>query len=182
MSPEMQSDFAEQMAVFLPEEVRLAEPKIVALEGARVAIGEMHAGSSTARAALEPFVSARHPSQLYQAACEGLLTLLVCWIVFRGRRKPGVVSAWFLIVYGVGRISTEFIRLPDAHLQVQRLLGLSRGQWLSAAMVVAGVLLLVWISKRSVDSMAGWGTPRAERPAQVDLPGSRESKNKQEPE
>ncbi|MBL8746244.1 MAG: prolipoprotein diacylglyceryl transferase [Phycisphaerae bacterium] len=108
---------------------------------------------------LEPLISARHPSQLYQAVAEGVVVGVALWIVFARPRRPGVISAMFFIVYGLGRIATEFIRLPDAHLAVQRYAGLSRGQWLSALMVVAGVAILLWISGRSKQPpLGGWAT------------------------
>ena len=97
---------------------------------------------------LEPLVSARLPSQLVQALAEGVIVGAVVWFVARVPRKPGVVAAWFLISYGVLRIATELVRLPDAHLSTARPLGLTRGQWLSAAMIVAGAALL-WKAGRS---------------------------------
>ncbi|MBL0928047.1 MAG: prolipoprotein diacylglyceryl transferase [Phycisphaerales bacterium] len=102
---------------------------------------------------LAPLLSARHPSQLYQAFAEGVVlfaALAAAWAWTRPERtgRHGLVTAWFFIVYGVGRIATEFIRLPDAHLAVQRIAGLSRGQWLSVLMVVAGGLLLAWAHRR----------------------------------
>jgi len=109
---------------------------------------------------LEPLLSARHPSQLYQALCEGLIVGLVVWFVWRKPRTPGVVTAWFLITYGVLRIATEFVRLPDANLGVARLAGLSRGQWLSVVMVVAGVGLLVWVSRTAGAKLGGWARAR----------------------
>jgi phosphatidylglycerol:prolipoprotein diacylglycerol transferase len=113
---------------------------------------------------LEPLVSARHPSQLYQAFAEGLVTLAVLWFVFRRPRVPGVVSAWFLITYGLGRVVTEFWRLPDDHfagtgfwdLTSARPMGLSRGQWLSVLMVVAGIVLLIWVTRRGGEKLGGW--------------------------
>ncbi|MCC6429109.1 MAG: prolipoprotein diacylglyceryl transferase [Phycisphaerales bacterium] len=109
---------------------------------------------------LEPLISARHPSQLYQALAEGLILGAVLWFLWKSPRKPGVVGAAFMIVYGLLRIATEFYRLPDAHLAVQRFAGLSRGQWLSAAMVVIGVATLAIASRRKVDPIGGWGMRR----------------------
>lgn len=127
----------------------------------------LQSGGAEASAAvaerLGPLVSSRHPSQLYQAFAEGLVTLVVVWLVARRPRVPGVIGAWFLIVYGVGRIATEFWRLADDHfagtglLNAARPLGLSRGQWLSAVMVAAGVALLVWVTRRGGEKMLGWG-------------------------
>ncbi|MBS0189187.1 MAG: prolipoprotein diacylglyceryl transferase [Planctomycetes bacterium] len=96
-------------------------------------------------AELSPLISYRHPSQLYQAFAEGLVLWCVLLFIWRKPRAQGVVASWFLIVYGALRILTEFWRLPDAQLAVQRVLGLSRGQWLSVLMVIAGVVMLAWV-------------------------------------
>jgi phosphatidylglycerol:prolipoprotein diacylglycerol transferase len=105
---------------------------------------------------LAPFLAARHPSQLYQAAAEGLVLGGVLWWVWRKPRRVGVVGCWFLITYGVMRIVTEFWRLPDGHLAVQRVLGLSRGQWLSAVMVVVGAALMWHYARREGERLGGW--------------------------
>lgn len=99
-----------------------------------------HTGDFAAR--LEPLLAARHPSQLYQALAEGVVLGLVLWLIARRKPRAGAVSAAFLLVYGVLRIATEYWRLPDDHLAVSRVLGLSRGQWYSAVMILAGVILL----------------------------------------
>ncbi|HVZ93861.1 MAG TPA: prolipoprotein diacylglyceryl transferase [Phycisphaerales bacterium] len=102
-----------------------------------------------ARAVIEPILYSRHPSQLYQALAEGVILGAILWLIWKKPRAAGVVTAWFFIVYGIGRITTEIWRLPDAQFgDAGRLFGLSRGQWLSAAMVAAGVALLFWIIKR----------------------------------
>ncbi|TVQ62643.1 MAG: prolipoprotein diacylglyceryl transferase [Phycisphaerales bacterium] len=122
----------------------------------------LQSGHADVAARLEPLVSARHPSQLYQALCEGLIVGLVVWLVWRRPRTPGVVGAWFLISYGLLRIATEFVRLPDAHLVVTRFAGLSRGQWLSGMMVLAGVAMLVWVRRRGGEKLGGWGRATAQ--------------------
>lgn len=95
---------------------------------------------------LKPLLSSRHPSQLYQAAAEGLVVGAVLWIIWLLRpARQGLIGAAFLITYGVLRVVTEFWRLPDAQFgEHGRIHGLSRGQWLSVAMVVAGVALAVY--------------------------------------
>lgn len=113
-------------------------------------------------AELAPLVSARHPSQLYQAVAEGLVLGLVLLWFWRAPRAPGLVAACFLILYGVLRVLTEFIRLPDEQLAVQTFAGLSRGQWLSLVMVAAGALLArasVVRSRRFSPplKLGGWG-------------------------
>jgi len=117
---------------------------------------------------LSPLLSARVPSQLYQAAAEGIVVGVVVWWVARKPRLPGVVGAAFMISYGVLRIITEqFWRLPDAKFVTNpRPYGLSRGQWLSVGMIVVGVAFAVWIVRRGGEKLGGWGVSRkADAPA-----------------
>lgn len=103
-----------------------------------------------------PLLSARHPSQLYQAAAEGVVLWAVLWLVWARSRRDGMIGAVFLMLYGALRILTEHWRLPDEHLAAPTIAGLSRGQWYSAVMVVAGVF--VWRAARRAD-------PRVQAPA-----------------
>lgn len=100
-------------------------------------------------AKLEPLISARHPSQLYQCFAEAIVVGLGLWIIWRKPRPAGVITASFMILYGIGRILTELVRLPDTHLHISQVLGLSRGQWLSVLMVVTGAGLLTFVTLRS---------------------------------
>jgi len=129
-----------------PPQSAFADPDDLLRLGLERLIVEVQAGNADVQQAIEPILHARHPSQLYQAAVEGLLLGGVLWFVFSRKPRDGVITAVFLMVYGVGRIATEFVRLPDTHLG--RTLGLSRGQWLSAAMVVIGAVLLVWVMRK----------------------------------
>lgn len=119
-------------------------------------------GNTELAAQLEPLISSRAPSQLLQAVAEGLAVGLVIWFIARKPGLPGITGAWFLISYGVLRIATEFVRLADSQfdgeglLSSARPLGLSRGQWLSAAMVVVGVGMIVVITKRGGERFPGW--------------------------
>lgn len=83
----------------------------------------------------------RHPSQLYEAALEGvLLGLLLLWAWPRWRHQIGALSSLFLAGYGCLRFFTEFTREPDP--QVGYLLGgLSMGQLLCLGMVAGAALL-----------------------------------------
>jgi phosphatidylglycerol:prolipoprotein diacylglycerol transferase len=89
---------------------------------------------------------ARHPSQLYQFAGEGLQLFLILWLYAARPRPLGAVSAVFLIGYGALRFLAEFTREPDAFLGLLGL-GLSMGQWLSLPMVVAGIVMLRWAQR-----------------------------------
>ena len=51
------------------------------------------------------------------------------------------------------------VRLPDAHLGLQRIAGLTRGQWFSAAMVAVGVVFLFIIHRRKQPPLGGWARP-----------------------
>ena len=93
---------------------------------------------------------ARHPSQLYEAAAEGLLLFLCLWIYSSKPRRLGAVSGWFLIGYGVFRFAIEFFREPDAHLGFVALDWATMGQILSAPMVLAGIVILLWSRRNPV--------------------------------
>jgi phosphatidylglycerol:prolipoprotein diacylglycerol transferase len=79
----------------------------------------------------------RHPSQLYEAALEGLVLLAVLWIMAQKRRPEGVLFGTFLIFYGLFRCFVEFFREPDWQLG---LVGgiISMGQILSIPMIFVG--------------------------------------------
>jgi phosphatidylglycerol:prolipoprotein diacylglycerol transferase len=109
---------------------------------------------------LRPLLSSRHPSQLYQAVAEGIVVGVITWSIAARPRKPGVVGSVWLIAYGAMRIVTEVWRLPDDQFAVGRPGGLSRGQWLSAAMVAAGTCTLIWCLQRAVPRVGGWMTKR----------------------
>ncbi len=89
---------------------------------------------------------ARHPSQLYEAAFEGPLLLLLLWAIWKWRRpRDGRIAALFLILYGAFRFAVEFTRQPDEQLGFIAFGWLTMGQLLSAALVIAGVVLwLAW--------------------------------------
>ncbi len=88
----------------------------------------------------------RHPSQLYEAALEGILLFAVLWFIWNRtslKKRPGAVIGVFLIGYGVSRILVEFFREPDAHLGFI-VAGISMGQILSLPMILAGLFLIYW--------------------------------------
>ena len=85
---------------------------------------------------------ARHPSQLYQFALEGLSLFILLWIYSRQPRALGRVSGAFLLGYGLFRFTAEYFREPDAFLGLLSL-GWSMGQWLCVPMVLAGLWLLL---------------------------------------
>ncbi|WP_421868663.1 prolipoprotein diacylglyceryl transferase [Motiliproteus sp.] len=97
---------------------------------------------------------ARHPSQLYQFALEGVTLFCLLWW-FSSRPRPAMaVSGLFLIGYGSFRFLVEFAREPDAHLGFIAFDWLTMGQLLSLPMVLAGVLLMVLAYRTGTASAA----------------------------
>jgi len=92
----------------------------------------------------------RHPSQLYEFALEGVLLFAILWWFSAQPRPRGAVSALFLIGYGTFRFLVEFTREPDGFLGLLAL-GLSMGQWLSVPMVIAGVVMMIWACRPSIN-------------------------------
>jgi len=96
-------------------------------------------------------VPLRHPSQLYEALGEGVLTGAVLWTVYLWNRRRGVrwgdgaYGGLFLVCYGAMRSVLELFRQPDEQFRnagdpLGTVLGpLTMGQVLSLCMVLAGV-------------------------------------------
>ena len=85
----------------------------------------------------------RHPSQLYEAALEGLFMLLYSqyriWKTPTLKKHPGSLVGEFLLIYSILRVVGEQFREPDAALT----LGLSRGTTLSILMGLAGLVIAI---------------------------------------
>lgn len=84
----------------------------------------------------------RHPSQLYEAALEGIILFVILIIfIYKKSIRTGVVSALFMIFYGFFRIASEQFREPDA--QIGYLFNLfSMGSILSFFMILVGLIIL----------------------------------------
>lgn len=86
-------------------------------------------------------IAPRHPSQLYEAAMEGLLLFaFMQWRLWKSdavRERPGRLAGEFLVGYACFRIAGEGFREPDASL----ILGLSRGTFYSLFMIASGLYL-----------------------------------------
>jgi phosphatidylglycerol:prolipoprotein diacylglycerol transferase len=92
---------------------------------------------------------ARHASQLYEAALEGVVLFLILFFYSRKPRPTMAVSGLFLIVYGVSRLAVEFVREPDPQIGYLALGWVTMGQVLSAPMVIVGVALMVLAYRRA---------------------------------
>ncbi|MCE9590177.1 MAG: prolipoprotein diacylglyceryl transferase [Planctomycetes bacterium] len=105
-----------------------------------------------------PVLTPRHPSQLYEALLEGLVLFAVlCWL-WRRPMKPGVIGGAFCVTYGLVRILGECFRTPDFIIADQEFaaLGVTRGQWLSALLCLAGVVMILAFRRRNVEPMGGF--------------------------
>jgi phosphatidylglycerol---prolipoprotein diacylglyceryl transferase len=103
-------------------------------------------------------ICARHPSQLYEAAMEGLiLGAVLIWLVWRRGwlRSPGAIAGVFFMGYGIGRFLVEFLRQPDIQFVSEGNplglalhiggWGLTMGQILSLPMIAGGL----WFVRRA---------------------------------
>lgn len=83
----------------------------------------------------------RHPSQLYEAATEGLLLFIIINMLVRrvGYRRPGYIAGWFGVGYAAARFFCEFFREPDAQQ------GFLFGGWLTMGMLLCLPMALVGV-------------------------------------
>lgn len=88
----------------------------------------------------------RHPSQLYQAFCEGFLVFGIMLLLRRTAwtKRRGALSASYLLLYAVARIAIEFFREPD---NGEFFIGwMSKGQFYSLLMIL-GAVAIFWRKK-----------------------------------
>lgn len=93
---------------------------------------------------------ARHPSQLYQFALEGVLFFILLWWFSSKPRPRMAVSGCFLLLYGIFRFAVEFVRQPDPQLGYLAFDWLTMGQVLSFPMILAGLAMIVFAYRRDV--------------------------------
>lgn len=109
---------------------------------------------------IQHLVPGRYPSQIVQFAFEGVLLLLLVWVLRRYFRRPGLLGSFFLVGYAIFRIPAELIRQPDSHIDPNRAqdlsstahflhsMGLTMGQFLSVLIFAAGLITAALISWR----------------------------------
>ena len=92
----------------------------------------------------------RHPSQLYEAALEGVVLFVVLGLLLRAGalKRPGLVTGVFAVGYGIARIACEFFREPDAQLGFLWG-GLTMGMLLCIPLILCGVVLLAVALRRT---------------------------------
>jgi phosphatidylglycerol:prolipoprotein diacylglycerol transferase len=89
---------------------------------------------------LRTILTPRHPSQLYEAFCEGIVLFAILWLVRTGMRQPnGVLTGLFFVCYAILRIIVEYFREPDATL-----IGpFTRGQFFSFFLIAIGIAFII---------------------------------------
>jgi len=93
----------------------------------------------------------RHPSQLYEAALEGLVLFIILFVAIRlgALRRPGLVTGIFAAGYGLARIICEFFREPDPQLGFL-FGGATMGMLLSLPLIAVGVFFILRANRRAV--------------------------------
>lgn len=98
------------------------------------------------REVLQGLLPPRYPSQLIEAALEGLVLFLVLWILRTMVRLPrGVLTGAFFILYAVLRIIGERFREPESDSPFVLAFGfLTYGQFLSLFLILIGAAFVFW--------------------------------------
>tara|TARA_Y100000814_G_scaffold282232_1_gene247098 strand:- start:121 stop:924 length:804 start_codon:yes stop_codon:yes gene_type:complete len=99
---------------------------------------------------------ARHPSQLYELALEGMTLFIIVWWFSSKPRPRMAVSGIFALFYGSFRFFIEFFREPDLHIGFVYSDWLTMGQLLSLPMVILGLLLLLLAYGSDRDKSRSW--------------------------
>lgn len=93
----------------------------------------------------------RHPSQLYEAFFEGVVLFGILLFLWKRQKREqrGMLSGYFLILYGVFRFFLEFVREPDPGMGL--LFGYyTLGQVYAATAVLIGIGFLLWLKRGKV--------------------------------
>jgi phosphatidylglycerol:prolipoprotein diacylglycerol transferase len=91
----------------------------------------------------------RHPSQLYEAALEGVALFIVLRFAthrFGTLKRPGLTAGIFLLGYGLIRASLEQVREPDAQMPEALQGYVTMGLLLSVPMILIGA----WLVRRAL--------------------------------
>ena len=84
----------------------------------------------------------RHPSTLYEAFLEGLITFIIVWIVARKFTRKGIAAGTFLLCYGLSRFTVEFFREPDENRGFIAFDWMTMGQVLTIPIILLGLLFV----------------------------------------
>ena len=98
----------------------------------------------------DPLGVPRHPSQLYEAALEGIVLFILLRFLTHhtdALKKPGTIVGAFITGYGASRICVEFFREPDAHIGYYAGI-FTQGMLLSLPMLLIGLAIIFWAQRR----------------------------------
>jgi prolipoprotein diacylglyceryl transferase len=109
-----------------------------------------------------------HPTFLYESLWNLGLFGLLLWIDRRGILRRGSLFFVYLIGYGVGRAWIEALRIDT----FERYLGLSRNNWIALAIIVVGIVGLLWWERRGSSSDASSDDPTATTSSPDDEPAN----------
>ncbi|MGJ8724945.1 MAG: prolipoprotein diacylglyceryl transferase [Roseibacillus sp.] len=118
--------------------------------GGEQALAAAIRASDDVKAAVEPFLLNRHPSQVYEGLLEGLLLFILLIILrFRCPKLPtGLLTGLFFLLYSLGRIFVEQFRVPDSAM----IGALTKGQFYSLFFIVIGAAFILWSLKGPLGS------------------------------
>lgn len=126
-------------------------------------------GRETVTEALTPLLTAHYPSQVFQAITDGVVLPLVLVLVWWRLRPIGTLGGSFLVAYGLLRLATEQFREPDEGVLVVGWwsslpgVGATLPMLLSAAMVLAGVGVIVAAARCGLPRIGGFGAAEGDR-------------------
>ena len=113
----------------------------------------------------------RHPSQIYQSLCEGLLLFLLLFTLSRFHQRLGALSSYFVIFYCIFRFFIEYFRAADEQVSYLHLKGfywgpvsssesvfsvLTMGQILCGVFLLFGFYLFLWSRKNPIEYTKQW--------------------------
>ncbi len=93
-----------------------------------------------------------HPTQLYEALSYLLIFVILFWVIrkYGHKIKEGIIFAWFLISVFTARFLIEFVKFEQSDFEVNMInkINLNMGQLLSIPFILAGIFLLIYLSKK----------------------------------
>ncbi len=149
--------FAERAATIVPGFAEQAQ-RIAETSRSAYDVADLFIATARKNEAFETFLGQellipRHPSQIYQSLCEGLLVFVILIAIRLKWRNAyhGILSGTFFILYAIARIAIENLREPDSSL----ILGITKGQFYSIFMILigAGFLTYAFTVKRQSQAM-----------------------------
>ena len=123
------------------------------MDRAQAMANAAYAGRADVIEAITPYLTPYYPSQLFQAASDGVILFIAMIVVWLFPRKPGVLTGSFLIVYGLLRFITEQYRGQFTTGAGYSSIVVAGG--LSVVMVVIGISIIVYRSSRKVPPIGG---------------------------